>query len=169
MCIRKGIYGSECASFICPLSDSFRVISGQNRGTSRHASRFWITLMDFFQCHQLHLYNHYQMVNHMWSWKELCLLICGKPIGDQGPISQAIFFALMETLPCCNYVVGHQIVTNFCPCHDSTTVVPCTKFCSDHCIRMEVRVKRNFHRVWIAMENVSEMGPRLAWYPYSKG
>ena len=40
----------------------------------------------------------------------------------------------------------------FCTCHDSTAVVPCTKFCSDHGIRVEVRVKRNFHRIWIAME-----------------
>ena len=36
--------------------------------------------------------------------------------------------------------------------HDSTAVVPCTKFYSDHCIRIELRVKRNFHRIWIAME-----------------
>ena len=28
---------------------------------------------------------------------------------------------------------------------------PCTKFCSDHCIRIEMRVKQGFHRVWIAM------------------
>ena len=38
----------------------------------------------------------------------------------------------METLPCCNSVTGHQIATNLCTCHDSTAVVPCTKFCSDH-------------------------------------
>ena len=54
--------------------------------------------------------------------------------------------------PSCNSVAGHQIATNFCTCHDSTAVVPCTKFCSDHCIRIEMRVKRNFHRIWIAME-----------------
>ena len=58
----------------------------------------------------------------------------------------------MKTSPCCNSVAGHQIATNFCTCHDSTAVVPCTKFCSDHCIRIEMRVKRNFHRIWIAME-----------------
>ena len=28
----------------------------------------------------------------------------------------------------------------------------CTKFCSDHSIRLEMRVKRNFHRIWNAME-----------------
>ena len=30
--------------------------------------------------------------------------------------------------------------------------MPCTNFCSDHPIRIEVRVKQNFHRIWIAME-----------------
>ena len=58
----------------------------------------------------------------------------------------------METSPCHNSVAGHQIATNFCTCHDSTAVMPCDKFCSNHCIRIEVRVKRNFHRIWIAME-----------------
>ena len=58
----------------------------------------------------------------------------------------------METSPCCISVAGHQIATSFCTCHDSTAVVPCTKFCGDYCIRSEMRVKRNFHRIWIAME-----------------
>ena len=58
----------------------------------------------------------------------------------------------METVSCHNSVAGHRIATIFCTCHDSTAVVPCTKFCSDHCIRIEVRVKRYFHRIWIAME-----------------
>ena len=58
----------------------------------------------------------------------------------------------MEIWPCNNSVAGHQIATNFCTWHDSTAVVPCTKFYSDHCIRIEVRVERNFHRIWIAME-----------------
>ena len=31
-------------------------------------------------------------------------------------------------------------------------VVPCKKFCSYHCIWIEMRVKRNLHRIWIAME-----------------
>ena len=33
-------------------------------------------------------------------------------------------------------------------------VMPCTKFCSDHFNRTKVRVKWNFHRIWIAMENL---------------
>ena len=69
----------------------------------------------------------------------------------------------METSPCCNSVVGHQIATNFCTCHDSTAVVPCTKFCSYHCIKIEMRVKRNFHRIWIAMEKpLVKRGPGYA-------
>ena len=51
-----------------------------------------------------------------------------------------------------NSVAGHQIEINFCTCHDSTAVVSCAKFYSDHCIRIEVKVKRNFHRIWIALE-----------------
>ena len=58
----------------------------------------------------------------------------------------------METTPCCNSVTGHQIATNFCPCHGSTAVVPCTTFLSDHCIGIEMRAKCNFHRIWIGME-----------------
>ena len=71
----------------------------------------------------------------------------------------------METSPCCNSVAGHQIATNFCTCHDSTAVVPCTKFCSYHCIRIEMRVKRNFHRIWIAMKKpLVKRGPvRNCW------
>ena len=61
----------------------------------------------------------------------------------------------MEISPCHNSFAGHQIATTFCTCHDCTAVMPCTKFCSDHCIRIEVRVKRNFHRIWIAMEKLS--------------
>ena len=47
---------------------------------------------------------------------------------------------------------------HFCTNHESTAVVLCIKFRSDHCIRIEVRVKRNFHRICIAMKKVSETG-----------
>ena len=68
----------------------------------------------------------------------------------------------METSPCCCSVTGYQIATTFCTCHDSTTVVPYAKFCSDHCIRIEIRVKRNSHRIWIAMEKpLVKRGPGL--------
>ena len=86
------------------------------------------------------------------SWKRLMQFM-----SSLGPVSLTFFFARnsnsMETSPCHNSVAGHHIATNFCTCHDSTTVVPCTKFCNDHCIRIELRVNRNFHRIWIAMEN----------------
>ena len=66
----------------------------------------------------------------------------------------------METSPCHNSVAGHRIATNPCTCHDSTAVVPCIKFCSDHCIRIEIRVKRNFHQIWIAIEkSLVKRGP----------
>ena len=82
-------------------------------------------------------------------WKAVCLVTA------MGPVSLTVFARnsnSMETSPCHISVAGHQIATNICTCHDSTAVVPCTKFCSDHWIRIEVRVERNFHRVWIAME-----------------
>ena len=53
---------------------------------------------------------------------------------------------------CCNSIAGPQIATNFCTCHNSTAVVPCKKFYSDHFVRIEVRVKQNLHRIWNAME-----------------
>ena len=53
----------------------------------------------------------------------------------------------MGTSPCCNSAPGRQIATNFC-----TAVVPCTNFCSGHCIIIKGRVKRNFHRIWIAVK-----------------
>ena len=89
----------------------------------------------------------------------------------QGPVSLTIFARnsnSMETSPCCNSCAGHQITTIFCTCHDSNAVVPCTKFCSDHCIRIEV--KRNFHRIWIAMEKpLVKRGPGLdiQLHPYT--
>ena len=60
----------------------------------------------------------------------------------------------MEISRCCNSPAGNQITINVCTCHDSTAVVPCAKFCSDHCIRIEVRVKQNVHRIWIAMDKL---------------
>ena len=49
----------------------------------------------------------------------------------------------------------------------STAVVPCKKICSDHCIRIEVRVKRHFHRIWIAMEKpLVKRAPGPVFYQY---
>ena len=58
----------------------------------------------------------------------------------------------METSPWCYSAAGHHIATIFCTWHDSRAVVPRTKFCSDHRIRIEMRVKQNSPRIWIAME-----------------
>ena len=59
----------------------------------------------------------------------------------------------MNNLPCCNSVASHKIATNFA--HVTTTQMACHVhfFCSDHCIRIEVRGKRNFHPIWIAKLN----------------
>ena len=86
---------------------------------------------------------------------------------QQRPVSLT-FFARnsnsMENSSCCNSVAAHQIETNFCTCHDSTAVVSCTKFCSNHFIRLEMRVKRNFHRNWNAMEKpLVKWGPGPVW------
>ena len=50
------------------------------------------------------------------------------------------------------HLVVILFTTNFCTYHDITGVMPYTKFCSNHCIKIQVRVKRNFRRIWIAMD-----------------
>ena len=74
----------------------------------------------------------------------------------------------MENSPWCNSAAVHQIATNVCTCHNSTAVMPCTKFFSDHHIRMKVRMKQNFYRFWIAMEKLLvKRGPEpnlLRWH-----
>ena len=75
----------------------------------------------------------------------------------------------MENSSCCNPVAGHQIATNFCTCH-STAVVPCTKFCSNHCIRFVLREKRNFQRIWIAMKKtLVKWGPAVSFQVGRRG
>ena len=54
----------------------------------------------------------------------------------------------METSPCCNSIAGPQIVIHLYPCHGSTVVVPCTKFCSDHFVRIE----REWNKIAIEFE-----------------
>ena len=66
----------------------------------------------------------------------------------------------MKISPCCISSAAHHIATNFRTCHDSTDIVPCTKFCSDHFVRIEVRMKQNSHRIWILDgKTVTETGP----------
>ena len=65
----------------------------------------------------------------------------------------------MENSPCYNFAVGPQIATNFCTCNDSTAVVPCTKLCTGHCTRIEVRVKTIPTNLNCDGKNVGETGP----------
>ena len=72
-----------------------------------------------------------------------------------GPVSLTVFFLQFKcdgNPPCCNSLTGHKIATNFCTCHDSTTVVPCAKLQNDNVVGIEVKAKRNFHRISIMME-----------------
>ena len=56
----------------------------------------------------------------------------------------------MEFTFCCNSIHDTgMIATKFCTCHDSTAVVACAKFCSNHFIKVLVIVKGNFHQIWI--------------------
>ena len=49
-------------------------------------------------------------------------------------------------------IIGRQIVSKFCTCHDSTAVVPCAKFGNDYLIKIWMKAKWNRHRFWIAMD-----------------
>ena len=63
-----------------------------------------------------------------------------------GSVSLTMFVYISNSLeisPYCDSISGHQI----------TAVLSCTKFCSDRCVRIEVRVKRKkIHRIGIPME-----------------
>ena len=93
-------------------------------------------------------------IDHKWYiWscipfsQSMCPITAFKRYAKSDPGARFInvFFARnsnsIEASSCCNFVAGHQIATQICACHDSTAVVPCTNACSDHPIRIEVRVK----------------------------
>ena len=88
---------------------------------------------------------------------------------EETPVSLTNFCSQSKfdgNLLCYNSVAGHKIAMNFCTRHDSTAVLPFTEFYSHYCIRIEVKVKRNVHRIWIAMEKPSvKRGPgmKLQW------
>ena len=67
----------------------------------------------------------------------------------------------IEFSPCRNSIASRQIATHCWTCHDGTTIVPCTKVCSDNCIRIEVRVKRNFHGIWCDGKPLVKRSPDL--------
>ena len=55
--------------------------------------------------------------------------------------------------------------------HGRTAVVPCAKFCSDHFIKMWMRVWWNSHHIWIVMEKICKwIGlHRSEWFNTSAG
>ena len=73
----------------------------------------------------------------------------------------------METSPCCNSVAGYHADRNIFFAHATTAhwaVVPRTKFCSNHCIRIELSETKPGNEISIQFEfrwkPVSETGPR---------
>ena len=66
----------------------------------------------------------------------------------------------MEISPGCSSITGHKIATKFCTCHDSTAVMPNAKFCSNYVVGFGMRVRLNFHHIWILMENCWWNGPQ---------
>ena len=46
----------------------------------------------------------------------------------------------------CHFLSNHQIATNVCTCCNSTVVMACAKFCSDHYIRIWMRaIQTSYH------------------------
>ena len=50
----------------------------------------------------------------------------------------------MENLFYCNSIHSHQIAAKCCHDSNSTAVVSCVKYCSDHVVRIEMRATRNY-------------------------
>ena len=60
----------------------------------------------------------------------------------------------------------HHISTKLCTCQDSTAVMPCAKFHSDHFTTTWMGAEWNFHRIWILRcKNCSWNSPqfKLCW------
>ena len=73
----------------------------------------------------------------------------------QGAISRTIYPSYLKfdgKSVYCNSVVGYHNATKRCTCHNSTAIVPCARFHSDHLSKNLMRVEWNFHRIWITME-----------------
>ena len=60
----------------------------------------------------------------------------------------------MEISINCNSVAADHIATKFCTFHDSTVVVSCAKYCSDHIIKIWMRTKLTFRHIWILIEKL---------------
>ena len=66
------------------------------------------------------------------------------PVYNMGPVSPSTFHQqFMNSSKITHWggpVQGHQIITKFCTCHDSTTVVACAILCNDHFDEIWMRV-----------------------------
>ena len=80
------------------------------------------------------------------------------PTNPHYPLPRAISLHFSSTIKiwwisyCCNSIIGHQIATKFGTCHDSTAVVACTKFWSDHFLGIWMTAKWNFIGIWTELE-----------------
>ena len=73
----------------------------------------------------------------------------------RGPLHEPFFHfnsILMENWFQCNSVVGHVNAIKFCTCHDSTAVMACAKFDSDHFNTSGMSTVLNFYWIWIVMD-----------------
>ena len=75
--------------------------------------------------------------------------------GTWGPFHERSFHRILNSMEnwfkCCIMVMYHN-TTKSCTCHESTAVVPCAKFHSNHFRITSMRLEWNFHRIWITME-----------------
>ena len=80
---------------------------------------------------------------------------------NRGPFHEQFFHnsILMANLFQCNSNVGYHVTTKFCTCHNSTAVIPCAKFHSDHFTITWMRLEWTSHCIWITMEQ-SYNGPQ---------
>ena len=81
------------------------------------------------------------------------------PVYNMGPVSPSTFHQqFMNSSKITRWggpVQGHQIITKFCTCHDSTTVVACAILCNDHFDEIWMRVVI-FYQTWTVSEPVSD-------------
>ena len=73
----------------------------------------------------------------------------------RGPLHEPFFFCnsnLIENWFQCNSVVGYVNAIKFSTWHDSTAVMACAKFDSDHFNTSGMSTEWNFYWIWIAMD-----------------
>ena len=88
---------------------------------------------------------HVQNVVAMWSqWISVPYELWWKTVREKGQ-----GFIWLTVFPS-QFKCDHR-ATKFCPC---CAVVLCAKFCSDNCISIWVRAKRNSHHILIVMEKL---------------